>query len=361
MDEKYLVNFNWGLTSPFFYVGKILKFIDEVNIHICSGSGGHGCISFRREKFVPRGGPDGGHGGRGGHVYFQADENINTLMHFRGKKDYMAQDGENGRGSGQNGLSGEDLILKVPVGTVLYNSETNDPIIDLNAHEQKVLIAQGGRGGLGNSYFKSSTNQAPQYAQEGDLGQDLFIRLELKLLADIALIGLPNAGKSTLISTISAAKPKIADYPFTTLEPNLGVVSLGEKSVVVADIPGLIENAATGKGLGIKFLKHIERTNALVHLIDCSMFIELYEAMEAYSTVRAEVLKYSQKLANKKEIVCITKIDSMSEEEIQSYVDYLSKELDKKVLPLSSVSHRNIELLTKIMIESKDALSEEKL
>lgn len=331
-----------------------MKFIDEVNIEIKSGNGGSGASSFRREKYVPFGGPDGGNGGKGGNVYVVGDENINTLVNYRGKKNYFAEDGQNGRGAQMDGATGEDVILKVPVGTLVYDLNTGILLKDITAHGQKELLAEGGRGGLGNTYFKSSTNQAPRYAQVGEEGVQLSIKLELKLIADIALVGLPNAGKSTLISAISAARPKIADYPFTTLEPNLGVVKVdNENSLVVADIPGLIEDASEGKGLGHKFLKHIERTSALVHLVDCSMLLEPFEAMDDYSTIRAELLKYSEKIATKPEIVCLTKIDAMTEEEIQRFVNYMEKELDKKVIPISAVSGRNLDLLKRIMLKTK--------
>ena len=336
-----------------------MKFIDEVKIQIKSGAGGNGRVSFRREKHVPFGGPDGGNGGTGGNVYIQGDENINTLVNFRGKKFYPAKDGGNGFVSQMDGANGDDLVLKVPVGTLVFNSESEKLIFDITEHNQKVLVAQGGRGGLGNMYFKTSTNQAPRIAQEGEPGIELPLRLELKLIADIALVGLPNAGKSTLISSISAAKPKIADYPFTTLEPNLGVVSVGEDSVVVADIPGLIEDASEGKGLGIQFLKHIERTSALVHLVDCSMLLEPYEAIEMYATVRQELLKYKEAVAYKPEIVCLTKIDAMSEEEIQKFQAEMESHTDKKVLPISSVSGRNIDLLKTLMLKTKEQKSKE--
>lgn len=330
-----------------------MKFIDEVSIQIKSGKGGNGCVGFRREKYVPFGGPDGGNGGNGGNVYFEGDENINTLVHFRGRKLYKADDGDNGKGSQMDGKTGENLIIKVPVGTLILNAETGGLIQDITAHGQKELLAQGGRGGLGNAYFKTSTNQAPRYAQEGDEGESLEIKLELKLIADIALVGLPNAGKSTLISSISAAKPKIADYPFTTLTPNLGVVSVDEDSLVVADIPGLIEDAAEGKGLGIRFLKHIERTSALVHLVDCSMLLEPYEAVEDYATVRSELLKYKDAVAYKPEIVCLTKIDAMSEDEIERFKAAMEQHLDKNVLVISSVSGRNLDLLKRLMLKTK--------
>ncbi len=329
-----------------------MRFIDEVRILIASGSGGNGCSSFRREKYIPYGGPDGGDGGTGGSVYFEADEGLNTLVHFRGVKSFRAELGHTGMGSQCNGKDGEDLIIRVPVGTMIKNTESGELIADLTHHGQKILIAKGGRGGLGNMNFKTSTNQAPRYAQEGEPGVEMEVDLELKLLADIALVGLPNAGKSTLISVMSAARPKIADYPFTTLEPNLGVVTLGENSLVVADIPGLIEDASEGKGLGIKFLKHIERTSALVHLVDCSLCIDEFEAWEFYATVRAELLKYSEKLANKKEIVCLTKTDAMSDEEIQKIQDYFEEQLDRKVLPISAVSGKNVDRLKTLMFKA---------
>lgn len=338
-----------------------MKFIDEVEIEIASGNGGNGAVSFRREKFVPHGGPDGGNGAKGGDLYFIGDENINTLVNFRGRKIYHAKNGESGRGSQMDGATGEDMLIKVPVGTLIFDTETNLLIEDITEHGQKKMIAPGGRGGLGNTYFKNSTNQAPQYAQEGEEGKTLKVKLELKLIADIALIGLPNAGKSTCISSISAAKPKIADYPFTTLEPNLGVVKIDNDSLVVADIPGLIEDAAEGKGLGHQFLKHIERTSALVHLIDCSMLLEPAEAMADYATVRHELLKYDQEqFYNKPEIICLTKIDAMSEEEIETFRAFMEENVQKKCLPISSVSGRNLDLLKRIMLKTKHANNAEK-
>jgi GTP-binding protein len=331
-----------------------MKFIDEVKIQVISGNGGNGMVHFRREKYVPYGGPDGGNGGNGGSVYVVGDEGINTLMHFRGQKLYHAPDGAKGFKSQSDGATGEDLVLKVPVGTLVIDEESDRLLCDITEHGQKELLVQGGRGGLGNAFFKTSTNQAPQYAQEGEKGTELHVKLELKLIADIALIGLPNAGKSTLISSISNSKPKIADYPFTTLTPNLGVVKIDEEnSVVVADIPGLIEKASEGKGLGIQFLKHIERTKSLVHLIDCSMLLEPYEALEQYATIREELKKYSEEMTYKPEIVCLTKIDAMSEEEIKHFQDVMEETLDKKVLPISSVSGRNLDLLKRLMLKTK--------
>jgi GTPase len=330
-----------------------MKFIDEVEIQIKAGNGGNGAISFRREKHTEFGGPDGGNGADGGNVVFKADTGLNTLVTFRGTKNFQAEHGEAGGGTGCNGKTGEDLIIKVPPGTLIYNLETKELMADLSEIDLEVIMATGGRGGVGNTFFKSSTNQAPRYAKQGKPGEEFGVKLELKLLADIALVGLPNAGKSTLISSISAAKPKIADYPFTTLEPNLGVLAMGDKSIVIADIPGLIEHAAEGKGLGTKFLKHIERTTALVHLIDCSMFLEPFEAIEAYMVIRSELEKYSEAVGWKKEIVCLTKIDAMSEEEVTKFQAVMTEHLDKKILPISSVSGRNLDTLKEIVFQTK--------
>ena len=332
-----------------------MKFIDEVVIQVASGDGGNGKVSFRREKFVPYGGPDGGNGATGGSVFIEGDENINTLVNFRGRKFYKGEDGESGGKSQMDGATGLDFILRVPVGTLIFDSETNVLIADINEHGHKHELAKGGRGGLGNTYYKTATNQAPRKAQQGEPGVTLDIRLELKLIADIALVGLPNAGKSTLISSISNSRPKIADYPFTTLEPNLGVVKIDdENSIVVADIPGLIEDASEGKGLGHQFLKHIERTSALVHLVDCSMLISPEEAMNDYAIIRHELLKYDHdQFYNKPEIICLTKIDAMQEAEIEEYRAFMEDRLQKKVLPISSVSGLNIDILKRIMFKTK--------
>ena len=338
-----------------------MRFIDEVNITVISGNGGNGVASFRREKFIPLGGPDGGDGGDGGSVFFEATKDLNTLVKFRGKKVYKAQHGENGRGRQCHGKYGDDLTIPVPVGTIIRDQDSGRVLADLAFDGQKLKLAGGGRGGLGNLNFKTSTNQAPRYAQEGEAGVTIDIELELKLLADIALVGLPNAGKSTLISVISAAKPKIADYPFTTLEPNLGVVQLGEKSFVVADIPGLIEDASEGKGLGIKFLKHIERTKAFVHLVDCSWCLEgeEFDAFTQYVTIRQELGKFSPKMLEKKEIIFLTKIDAMSEEEIIKVQNIFQEQLGKLVLPISSVSGRNLDKAKELMMKVIDSANAE--
>lgn len=326
-----------------------MKFIDEVRLTVMSGHGGPGASTFRREKYIPRGGPDGGNGGIGGSVIFEADEGENTLIHFRGKKVFAAPNGVKGGARQCDGAKGEDLILKVPVGTIIRDAETTAVLFDLTEHGQQAVVAQGGKGGMGNMYFQTSVNQAPEKAQPGLPGVTLDIYLELKLIADFALIGLPNAGKSTLISSISAARPKIADYPFTTLEPNLGVVKFQDKSFVVADIPGLIEGAADGKGLGTKFLRHIERTKALIHLVDISLCVDPFEAYDAYVTVRQEIEKYGQKLQDKKEIIVLTKIDACSEEEIKSFQEFFETELQKKVLPISGVAGMNIERMKTLL------------
>jgi GTP-binding protein len=330
-----------------------MRFIDEVTITVISGNGGSGCSSFRREKFYPLGGPDGGDGGDGGSIFVQANNGVNTLVEYRSKRIFKAAHGQDGRNKQMHGSYAEDLVLDVPVGTIIRDAETGEVIADLTEHDEKILLAEGGRGGIGNIHFKSSVNQAPKNFTPGKPGREIEIELELKLIADIALIGLPNAGKSTMISAISAAKPKIADYPFTTLEPNLGVVKMDENtSFVVADIPGLIEDASEGKGLGIKFLKHIERTKAFVHLVDVSWCLDEFEAFEQYVTIREELRKYNEDLLNKKELVCLTKIDAMTEEEIEKYVNFFEEQIDRKVLPVSTVSGKNVGLLKSLMLKT---------
>ena len=285
------------------------RFIDEAQITVHSGNGGNGCVSFRREKFVPRGGPNGGDGGKGGDVIFVTDPNLSSLLDFRYKKIYKAKNGEDGRAKNQHGKKGEDLTIPVPMGTIIRNSNTNEIISDLKEIDQRIVIAKGGMGGKGNARFVSSTNQAPRYAEPGKEGEALDLTLELKLLADIGIIGFPNAGKSTLISKISAAKPKIADYPFTTLVPNLGVVSYDDgKTFVIADIPGIIEGAHKGTGLGIKFLKHVERTKILLHILDISPTTNR-DPVEDYKIMNKELKAFSSELAKKRQILAINKTD----------------------------------------------------
>jgi GTP-binding protein len=303
-----------------------MKFIDEVLIKVFAGDGGNGIASFRREKFEPMGGPSGGDGGRGGSVYFQADENLNTLIDFRFKKEHRAQRGENGRSSDQYGAAGEDLVLKVPVGTVIKDSFSENIFGDLTQHGQKILVAKGGKGGLGNIHFKSSINRAPRQFTHGEPGEEFELFLELKLIADIGLVGLPNAGKSSFIRKVSAATPKVADYPFTTLQPNLGVVKFDiDKSFVIADVPGLIEGASDGVGLGDKFLKHLTRTRLLLHLIDGLSNISGSDPIDDAQTIIGELKKYEETLFNKPRWIVLNKID------LNYDADALKKQIKDKI------------------------------
>ncbi len=292
-------------------------FIDEARIKVKAGNGGNGCVAFRREKFVPRGGPSGGDGGRGGDVWMESSERHNTLVHFRFNPEYKAGRGRHGEGSNKTGSEGGDITLKVPVGTILYDEETGERIHDFSHADERIIIARGGRGGRGNSRFATSTHQAPREHEEGRLGEERVYRLELKLLADVGLVGYPNVGKSTLISRISAARPKIADYPFTTLQPNLGVVSIGDpsqpgyNSFVVADIPGLIEGAHTGSGLGTQFLRHIERTRLLVHMIDVSDSSGRPDPVQDFEVIQSELQSFGAGLEEKPMIVVASKIDAL--------------------------------------------------
>jgi GTP-binding protein len=286
-----------------------MQFVDYARIYIKAGDGGRGCVSFRREKFVPKGGPNGGDGGRGGHIIFRATRELNTLLDQRYHKEYKADRGEHGKGSNKHGKDGEDLIILVPIGTLLKDAESGEVIADLDTADEEVMAAKAGRGGQGNSHFATATRQAPKFAQPGEEGEEKWLILELKLLADVGLIGLPNAGKSTLISVISSAKPKIADYPFTTLVPNLGVVKYQEHtSFVVADIPGLIEGAHAGAGLGSQFLRHVERTSILLHLVDISDTTP-GDPVEDFEKINKELVLYSPELLNKPMAVVGTKLD----------------------------------------------------
>jgi GTPase len=288
-------------------------FIDRAKIHVQGGDGGNGVTAFRREKFVPRGGPSGGDGGRGGDVILVADDSLNTLLHLRYNPRHIAQRGLHGEGSNRSGHQGADLIVRVPVGTQIFEATTGELLHDLSHDGDRWLAARGGRGGFGNAHFATSTNRAPRYHQDGSKGDELELQLELKLLADVGLVGFPNAGKSTFISTVSAAKPKIADYPFTTLEPHLGVVDLGDfRTFVIADIPGLIEGAHTGAGLGDRFLRHIERTKLLLHLVDVSS-VSGRDAVSDYETVNRELASYNPDLATRPQFVVATKIDALDE------------------------------------------------
>jgi len=287
-----------------------MKFIDEATIRVYAGDGGNGIASFRREKFEPMGGPNGGDGGRGGSIYFESDENINTLIDFRFVKNYRAKRGENGRSAECYGAKGDDLVLKVPVGTVISEKQTGAIIADLNQHNKRCLVAKGGKGGLGNVHFKSSINRAPRQCTNGEPGEEFELYLELKVLADVGLLGMPNAGKSSFIRAISAAKPKVADYPFTTLQPNLGVVRVdNQRSFVVADIPGLIEGAAEGHGLGHQFLRHLERTKILLHIIDIAPMDGGTDPIDEAKKIINELKKYSDVLFDKPRWIILNKID----------------------------------------------------
>ncbi|MDR3323817.1 MAG: GTPase ObgE [Zoogloeaceae bacterium] len=298
-----------------------MKFIDEAKIYIKAGDGGNGAASFRREKYIPLGGPDGGDGGRGGSIFIEADRNLNTLVDYRYTRKFLAQRGENGRGADCYGAAGKDITLKVPVGTVVYDQNSEALIADLPQDGMKVLLAQGGKGGLGNLHFKSSVNRAPRKCTPGTAGEEFELRMELRVLADVGLLGLPNAGKSTFIRSVSAARPKVADYPFTTLHPNLGVVRVDEeRSFVIADVPGLIEGAAEGAGLGIRFLKHLQRTRVLLHLVDLAPFAPDANPVEDALAIVRELEKYDPDLAQKPRWLLLNKLDLIPEEEREERV-----------------------------------------
>ena len=303
-----------------------MKFFDEARIEVIAGDGGNGAASFRREKYIPRGGPDGGDGGRGGSIWAIADRNLNTLIDYRYKRVFRAQRGENGRGADCYGKGGDDLELRVPVGTAITDLNTGEPIADLDADGKRALIAQGGEGGLGNLHFKSSTNRAPRQSTPGKEGDRRELRLELKVLADVGLLGQPNAGKSTFIRAVSAARPKVADYPFTTLHPNLGVVRVDtNRSFVIADIPGLIEGAAEGAGLGHQFLRHLQRTRVLLHLVDIAPFDTEADPVEDAKAILEELRKYDEELYRKPRWLLINKIDLVPEDERKARIAALLK------------------------------------
>lgn len=305
-----------------------MKFVDEARIEVFAGDGGDGAVSFRREKFVPRGGPNGGDGGRGGSIYAVADRNINTLIDYRYARIHRARRGENGRGADQYGHSGADIVLRVPEGTVITDAETGETIADLAHDGEKALLAKGGQGGLGNLHFKSSTNRAPRQSTPGGKGEHRFLRLELKVLADVGLLGMPNAGKSTLIRKVSAARPKVADYPFTTLQPYLGVVGAGgDRSFVVADIPGLIEGAAEGAGLGHQFLRHLMRTKLLLHVVDIAPLDPEADPVVDARAIVAELKKYDPALFRKPRWLVLNKIDLLAPELRQAQVRELVRRL----------------------------------
>lgn len=332
--------------------------IDRARIHVRGGNGGNGCMAFRREKFVPRGGPSGGDGGRGGSIYIESTEGMNTLLHFRYNPEHTAGRGRHGEGSKRHGANAEDIVLKVPVGTLVTDELTGEIIHDFTSPGECVLVASGGRGGRGNAQFATPTNRAPRYHEEGKPGEERWLVLELKLIADVGLVGLPNAGKSTLISRISAARPKIADYPFTTLEPNLGVVDLGDyKTLVVADIPGLIEGAHTGAGLGDRFLRHVERTKLLLHLVDVSGLSK--DPIADYETVSHELEAYSREVAAKPKIVVATKLDALDDENRLKELERYCRARNLEFHSISAASGKGLKELLRLVEKRLDDFKRE--
>jgi GTP-binding protein len=330
-------------------------FVDQAKIWVKAGNGGDGCVSFRREKYVPKGGPDGGDGGMGGSVFFQAVEGLDTLLDFAGKHHWQAENGKPGSGSNKHGADGAELIVRVPPGTLIYDEELNALLKDLDRPGLKVCVCRGGRGGKGNKAFTTATNQTPRYAQKGKSGQQRDIRLELKLIADVGLVGLPNSGKSTLISRCSAARPKIADYPFTTLEPVLGIVGLSDfRRFVMADIPGLIEGAHNGAGLGFEFLRHIERTRIIVHILDI-MPLDGSQPAENYHAVRKELELYSGALAEKPEFIVANKIDLDPEGKALAG---MKETLGREFSPISAVTGKGLRELTELLWQKVKELKE---
>src|SRR5579872_7466822 len=336
-------------------------FIDEAKIKVKAGDGGNGCMAFRREKFVPRGGPSGGDGGKGGDIVMESSERHNTLVHFRFNPEHKAERGRHGEGSNKTGRDGGDVVLKVPVGTIVYDDETGDRIFEFTQSDQRFVIARGGRGGRGNARFATSVHQAPREHEGGRPGEEHTYRLELELLADVGLVGYPNVGKSTLISRISSARPKIADYPFTTLEPNLGVVAVGdaknEISFVVADIPGLIEGAHTGSGLGTQFLRHIERTRLLAHLVDVSDSSGRDDVVKDVEVITGELASFGAHLEEKPMIMVASKIDVANKDKVAALKKYCKKH-KLKLYPLSAVTGKGVDELKYAMAELVDKARE---
>jgi len=333
-----------GVSAPHEHI----MFIDEAKIRVKAGDGGNGCMAFRREKFVPRGGPSGGDGGKGGDIWMESSERHNTLVHFRFNPEYKAERGRHGEGDKKTGRDGEGVVLKVPVGTIVYDEDTGEKVHDFSHADERVVIARGGRGGRGNAQFATSTHQAPREHEEGRLGEERNFRLELKLLADVGLVGYPNVGKSTLISVISAARPRIADYPFTTLEPNLGVVLAGEKgkeeSFVVADIPGLIEGAHAGSGLGTQFLRHIERTRLLVHMVDVSDSSGRPDVVKDVEVIRGELASFGAGLEKKPTLMVAAKIDVANPDKLKKLKQWATRK-KLRLYPISAVTGEGIEKL----------------
>jgi len=338
-----------------------MKFVDEASIEVTAGNGGNGSASFRREKFVPFGGPDGGDGGRGGSVYLEGDSGLNTLIDFRHRRSFRAQNGQGGSGRNMTGKSGEDEIIRVPLGTIVTDAESGDHIGDVTAQGQLLLVAKGGKGGLGNVHFKSSTNRAPRRTVPGEPGEARTLHLELKVLADVGLLGFPNAGKSTLIRCVSAARPKVADYPFTTLYPNLGVVRIDiERSFVIADIPGLIEGAAEGTGLGIQFLKHLQRTRLLLHLVDLAPLALDVEPVEQVRQLEQEMRKFDPGLLDRPRWLVFTKADLLPPDEARAKAEQVVAELgwDHPWMVISSVTHSGTDELMQRVSEELERIDE---
>ena len=336
-----------------------MKFVDEATVRVIAGNGGHGCLSFRREKYVAKGGPDGGDGGDGGSVFLVADASLNTLADFRVARKFKAESGQGGAGRNMTGKSGADLEVKVPQGTVVHDVDTGELICDLTDDGQRQMVAAGGKGGLGNTRFKSSTNRAPRKTTNGTPGESRHLALELKVLADVGLLGMPNAGKSTLIAAMSQAKPRIADYPFTTLHPNLGVVRVGRlQSFVMADIPGLIEGASEGAGLGIRFLKHLQRTRLLLHLVDIAPLDPSVNPADEVRAIAAELGKFSPELADKPRWLVINKIDFLNDEDRKAAVQLLVEELawDAPVFEVSAATGAGTEALGHAVVQTLEEM-----
>ena len=325
-----------------------MKFLDEAKIYIKAGDGGNGACSFRHEKFIEFGGPDGGCGGKGADVIFEAKENLNTLIDFRYQQHFRAERGHNGAGRNKTGASGQDMVIFVPVGTEIVMDDAQTVLCDMTEPGQRYTVAHGGMGGRGNEFFKTSTNQAPEFAEEGKPGEELWVWLRLKLIADVGLVGLPNAGKSTFLTALTRARPKIADYPFTTLHPNLGVAVVDGKEVLIADIPGLIEGASEGAGLGDRFLKHVERCGALIHLVD----ITSENPIKSYQIIREELEKYSPQLAQKPEVIALNKCDCLEPNEAKKIQQKLSKKINRPVFLISGVAHQGLKELMRAVCPS---------
>ncbi len=332
--------------------------IDKAIIYLTAGNGGHGGMSFRREKYEPNGGPDGGNGGKGGDIILKADKSLRTLLPFKYRKKYKAENGLNGTSKKSTGKSGNDLVINVPVGTVIFDKQTNKPIYDLKEDQEEFIAAKGGRGGRGNMNFASSTRQAPRFAQGGEKGQEKILELELKMLADVGLLGFPNVGKSTFLSRVSAAKPKIANYHFTTIEPNLGVLDYKNyDSFVIADIPGIIEGAHEGTGLGLQFLRHIERTKMLIHFVDISGS-ENRDPIEDFKTINNELLKYNEKLAGRKQIIALNKTDLLNDDELLEMLQKEFEDLGYETFPISAVTGEGLDKLISRCIQLLDEIGE---